>query len=254
MKVTLLFRVLGITIIILFSLFDTLAAESIQPDRPGFSTGTYTVEPGLAHLEFGFQSDYSNNASDADGFTTPLLNFRVGLTSSTELNILWDGWSRERMGGASSTSSSDMMIGVKHRLITEEKYNVSLLSFISLPTGSTEDSGSFSPFLGLLWDYEINSNISAFGTLQFTSFVEDGTRSTNFQPAIGLSFSHTEKLSTYIEYYRDMSLNLSTTDIDMFDAGIAYLLTKDIQIDVNLGVSIDGDSSDFIGAGLAIRF
>ncbi len=40
----------------------------------------------------------------------------------------------------------------------------------------------------------------------------------------------------------------------MFDAGVAYLLTDDIQLDINFGISIDRNSSDFIGAGFAIRF
>lgn len=147
-----------------------------------------------------------------------------------------------------------MFVGAKHRLISEAQYNISLLGFISLPTGDSPDSGELTPLLGLLWDYELSENMGAFGTVQFISFVEDGTRPTNFQPAVGLAFSHTSTLSTYIEYYRDMSLNLSTTDIDMFDAGVAYLLTNNTQIDFNFGISIDNDSSDFIGAGYATRF
>ncbi len=231
-----------------------ISAEPIQPDRPGFSTGTYTVESGVSHMELGFQSEYGNNVGDPDTFTAPLLNFRIGLNTTTELNILVDGWSRERTSTGSVTSSSDLLIGAKHRLIERENYNLSFLGFISLPTGNSPDSGYFTPFVGLLWDYEIKSDISAFGTFQFISFVEGDQRSNNFQPAIGLAFSHTDKIGTYIEYYRDMSLNLSTKDIDMFDAGIAYLLTDNIQLDFNFGISIDRDSSDFVGAGFAIRF
>ncbi len=233
----------------------SLPAETIQPDRPGFSTGTYTVAPGVTQLELGFQSDYGNNNGDPDTFTAPLINVRVGLTPATELNILVDGWSRERTNSGGATSSSDMLLGVKHRLIMAEQYNVSLLGYVSLPTGNAPDSGTLTPFLGLLWDYELDQNITAFGTLQFVSFVEGGQRSNNFQPAVGLSFSHTSKLSTYIEYYRDMSLNIRTArDVDMFDAGAAYLLTDNIQLDVNFGVSIDRYASDFFGAGFAIRF
>ena len=243
-----------IPVILLFALSQVLLAEPITPDRPGFSTGTYTVELGLTHLELGFQSDYGNNAGDPDTFTAPLINVRVGLTPSTELNILLDGWSQERTGSSTVTSTSDMLLGAKNRLVTADKYNLSLLGFVSLPTGNAPDSGNFTPFLGLLWDYEITPDIGAFGTLQFISFVEGGVRSNNFQPAVGLSFTHTDKLSTYIEYYRDMSLNLNTNDIDMFDAGFAYLLTDDMQVDVNFGYSINRDASDFIGAGFAIRF
>ena len=230
-----------------------LQAAPIQPDRPGFSTGTYTVAPGKVNLEAGFQSSYGDNAGDPDSFTAPLINIRTGLTPSTELNLLLDGWTREQSGSDTSISTSDILVGVKHRLLNREKYNLSLLGFVSLPTGNDPDSGNFTPFIGLLWDYEVSEEVGAFGTFQIISFVEDGERSNNFQPAIGLTFSHTDKLSTYVEYYRDMSLNIDTRDSDMFDAGIAYLINDDIQIDFNFGLSIDRISSDFIGAGFAIQ-
>ncbi len=231
-----------------------LQAEPIQPDRPGFSTGTYTVAPGKINVEVGFQSSYGDHAGDPDSFTAPLINVRTGLTPSTELNLLLDGWTREQSSGGSVTSTSDLLVGAKHRLLNRDKYNLSLLGFVSLPTGNAPDSGHFTPFLGLLWDYEVSKEISVFGTFQFISFVEGGQRSNNFQPAVGLSFSHTDKLSTYVEYYRDMSLNIDSADSDMFDAGIAYLLNDNMQLDFNFGISIDRISSDFIGAGFAIQF
>lgn len=248
-------KILCVTLLFFSGQLLAIPADPIQPDRPGFSTGTNTVEPGFAHLELGFQSNYGNNNGDPDSFTAPLVNVRVGLTSNTELNMLVDGWSRERTNSGSVTSTSDMLVGIKHRLFIDEQYNISLLSFVSLPTGNAPDAGKFTPFLGFLWDYALGKNISAFGTLQFVSFVEEMQRSNNFQPAVGLSFSHTDKLSTYIEYYRDISLNIKeASDIDMFDTGIAYLLTDNIQLDVNFGISLDRDSSDFFGAGFAVRF
>ncbi len=102
---------------VLFGLPSTVSAEPIQPDRPGFSTGTYTVEPGLAHLELGFQSDYGNKANEPDILTAPLLNLRVGLTPSTELNILLNGWSRESTGNETNTTTSDVLVGAKYRQV-----------------------------------------------------------------------------------------------------------------------------------------
>lgn len=227
-----------------------LSADPIQPDRPGFSTGTYTVEPGMTHLEMGFQYDYNGKNGEPDVLTTPLVNVRVGINPKTEINILMDGWSRT----SRDTTVSDILVGVKHRLIESDEYNVSVLGYIALPTGEDSKSGYLNPFIALLWDYNLSDSVSAFGTLQVISNIESNQRATNFQPAVGLSFSHTSKLSTYVEYYRDISLNSNTIDIDMFDAGIAYLLTDDMQIDFNFGLSIDNESSDFFAAGVAVRF
>ncbi|NOX08755.1 MAG: transporter [Gammaproteobacteria bacterium] len=78
--------------------------------------------------------------------------------------------------------------------------------------------------------------------------------SNNFQPAIGFSFTHTQKTSTFIEYYNDIAINSDTQKSRVVDAGIAYLLTPSIQLDFNAGFSLDQYSSDFMGVGVAIRF
>jgi hypothetical protein len=232
----------------------SLHAEAIQADRPGFSTGTYTVQPGVRHIEMGVQYDYADHLDEANSYTAPLLNFRMGINTETELNILWDGWSRESSGSQKKTVTSDMMLGIKQRLLSTDDYNISWLGYISLPVGNAPNTGRFSPLIALLWDYNLTDTVSAFGTVQFVSFVEDKKRSNNFQPAVGLSFSHTDKISTYIEYYTDLSLNRGTPQINLFDAGITYLLNDDIQLDFNFAVSTDRRSSDALGLGIAVRF
>ncbi|WP_198265188.1 hypothetical protein [sulfur-oxidizing endosymbiont of Gigantopelta aegis] len=47
-------------------------ADSIQADRPGFSTGTYTVAPGYSHIEVGLQYDKGNNIGERGSYTAPL--------------------------------------------------------------------------------------------------------------------------------------------------------------------------------------
>ncbi|NOX08754.1 MAG: hypothetical protein GXP22_04570 [Gammaproteobacteria bacterium] len=155
---------------------NLLSAEPIQPDRPGFSTGTYTVEPGFSHIEMGIQSDYSNQIGDPDSYTAPLINYRLGLTPNMEFNLLWDGWGLVD-GGRQNNTMNDVFVGIKHRLVVSDSYNISVLGFISLPTGNTADAGHSTPFIALLWDYVITDQILVFGTMQFISFVEDKQRS-----------------------------------------------------------------------------
>jgi hypothetical protein len=40
--------------------FCTYAQEPFAPDRPGFSTGTYTIEPGRVYLELGYVYNFSS--------------------------------------------------------------------------------------------------------------------------------------------------------------------------------------------------
>ena len=216
-------------------------AGLVVPDRPGFSTGTYTVSPDIWQFEAGIQSSYGNEVGDPDSYTAPLFNLRTGLTENTEFNLLWDGFQVVEGQGRDVAYA---MLGIKHRVVESEQYNFSLLGYLSM------QEERLAPFLGLLWDHQLTEGVGLFGTLQFAGSVESGERKANFQPAIGVSFTHTEALGTFIEVYSDIPLDGGRA-ASVFDAGIAWLPREDLQLDFNLGISLDGRSEGFIGAGVA---
>ncbi len=219
-------------------------AGSVVPDRPGFSTGTTTVPPGAWQLEVGIQNSYGSNVGDPDSYTAPLFNLRTGLTGNAEFNLLWDG---VRVVKGQGRDVAYVMLGVKQRLVVSSLYNFSLLGYLSVQ----EDR--LVPFLGLLWDRQLTEGTGLYGALQFASSVESGEQMTNFQPAIGVNFTHTEVLSTFIEVYSGVPLN-GGRSASVVDAGIAWLLRKELQLDFNFGISLDGRGEDFIGAGAAWRY
>ena len=235
----------GSRIAFILMLFPAIGmAGPVVPDRPGFSTGTYTVQPGTMQVEMGIQNSYGRNVGDPDSYTAPLVNLRTGLTDNTELNLLWDG---VRVVTGEGRDVAYVMAGIKHRLVESELYNFSLLGYLSVQ----EDR--LAPFLGLLWDRQLTVKTGLFGTLQLATSVESGVRKTNFQPAIGVNFTHTEALGTFVEVYSDIPLD-GDRAVPVFDAGIVWLPREDLQLDINFGVSLDGRSEDFIGAGMAWRY
>ena len=221
-----------------------VAADSVVPDRPGFSTGTYTVQPGAMQVEMGIQNSFGRNVGDPDSYTAPLLNLRTGLTENMEFNLLWDG---VRVVKGEGRDVAYVMAGIKHRLVESELYNFSLLGYLSV------QENRLAPFLGLLWDRQLTEGTGLFGTLQFAQSIESGERKTNFQPAIGVNFTHTEALGTFVEVYSDIPEDGGPA-ASVFDAGIAWLPREDLQLDFNFGVSLDGRSEDFIGVGMAWRY
>ena len=68
------------------------ADNPIVADRPGFSTGTYTVKPGKLNVELGYQYAFNTNLNNKTTQTLPLLVLRTGLSSNVELDFHWDGW------------------------------------------------------------------------------------------------------------------------------------------------------------------
>jgi hypothetical protein len=181
---------------------------------------------------------------------------RIGISPKAELNLLWDGWNiQDDDNQPSDTFVSDLSVGGKYRLYESEQYNLTALGMISLPVGSRPStSNNVDPLLGLLWDYSLSSNVSLFGVIQGSSFKSDGDRVYDIQPAIGASFSHTEKLGTFIEYYSIIPFDSQLNTQSVIDAGITYLFNKDTQLDVNFGVGLNNASDNFVGFGIARQF
>jgi len=228
----------------------------IVADRPGFSTGTYTVKPGKLNVELGYQYAFNTNAIDRSTQTLPLLVLRTGLSSKVELDFLWDGWNIDDADNQpSDTSVADVSIGGKYRIHESSKYNLTVLGLLSLPIGSSPStSDNIDPLFGLLWDYFLSSQVSLFGVVQASSFKYEGDRVYDAQVAIGASFSHTDRIGTFIEIYSILPSEVKLDDEIVMDGGITYLLSKNVQLDINAGVGLNDSSNNFIGFGIASRF
>ncbi len=223
-------------------------AETIVPDRPGFSTGTYTVQPKKLNVEIGY--NYTKNDQ-----TLPLMVLRTGVTNKLELDVMYDGLDIKHNDQKEYTWSSDLIIGAKYRVYESELYNITLMGLSSLPVDSTHNLSfkNMTPLAAVLWDYTFSENIGLFGTLQGSTYY-DNERIYDFQPAVGASFTHTDKLGSYIELYSVIPSSSTQDTQKIIDGGFTYLINDDIQIDLNGGIGLNQESDDFVGFGVAIQF
>ncbi len=215
-----------------------LGATEVVPDRPGFSTGTYTVQPGVIQVEMGVQHSRLD-----DSWVLPLINVRTGLGERTELNVYWDGVSINR----DQTAAAPLMVGAKRRLVEADRYNWSVLGYLAV------DEGRLLPFIAFLWDRVLTDQMGLFGTFQVQQSFEGGEIQTDFQPALGISFSHTASLSSYLEVYENVSLDTGESAVNI-DGGIAWLMRPDVQLDVTFDLpAFDSDEVTW-GVGFAKAF
>lgn len=230
--------------------------DTIVPDRPGFSTGTQTVKPAVVNVELGYQYSFNNYDSKPSSHTLPMMVLRTGLSDKSELDIQWDGVNVDKEEGQSKvTSKADLSIGGKYKLVENERYNITSLGIVSLPTGTAPStSDSTDPLIGVLWDYSISDSNTLFGTVQASSSKIDDHRVYDTQFAVGSSFSHTEAIGSFVEFYtiEPSKPNLHPTRV--IDGGMTYLLTNDTQLDFSMGIGLTRYSSNFIGFGIATRF
>ena len=102
-----------------------MADDPISADRPGFSSGTYTVAPGRINAEFGYQYSANNHGIDQSTHTLPLMVLRAGFLSDMEIDLMWAGWNIDKVGEQSSTNShSDLTVATKYRLHRGNDFNL----------------------------------------------------------------------------------------------------------------------------------
>lgn len=245
----------SIPLLLLYSI-KLFASEAIIPDRPGFSTGTQTVKQNVVNVELGYQYSFNNYDTKPSSHTYPQMVLRTGLSDVAEFDLQWEGINIDKEEDSSTVrSNADLAIGGKYKLVENEHYNMTLLGIVSLPTGTVPStSDSVDPLVGLLWDYSLSDTTTLFGTVQASSSQIDHNRVYDQQFSIGTSFSHTETIGSFVEFYTIMPSESSLHNTKTIDGGITYLLTNDIQLDINIGLGLNRYSSNFVGFGFATRF
>lgn len=232
-----------------------LATETVVPDRPGLSTGTFTVNPGQYIAEMGVQSNFRRDGNQPNALAIPQLTIRGGVTDKLEWDIISNGAVLSDADGEPAVwSFSDISVGGKYSFVEASNWNLSALALVSLPVGSKEaTSDNVDPLVGLLWDASLSDSVSAFANVLMSSFEAEEGRIHDVQVALGLSFSHSQKVGSFVELFATKPYG-NEPSTALVDAGITYLLKDTVQLDISAGVALNNDTDNFIGAGVAWLF
>jgi hypothetical protein len=222
----------------------TKAENPIQPDRPGFSTGTYTIDPGNIYIEMGYEFNFSSQNIKPNYHKIPQTNIRFGLLPNIEMNITWEG-----LKATNDLKVTDAFgLGAKYRLVQTDDYNISLLGKVDLSDFANDIN--ITPLLGLLWDYELTSHIGTFGVVQLS---HEGLQDFCTEASLGLALPLGKHFHIHGEYFiraypkqSDLSHNA--------DIGITYLITDNIQVDAYYATELTSNAFRHVGFGFATRF
>lgn len=235
---------LGILLLFLAS-YNGLSENPFVPDRPGFSTGTYIVNPGGVYVELGYEYTRYGLSIPFSMMFFPQANIRFGVLPKLELNLEWSGV------GLLDKKLYDFSyygVGAKLSLLRHVDGNLSLLG--NLMFQRSDDLTTLFPYIGFLGDYGINSWLDIFGSV-YLGFWDANENYSAF--AVGLEAATLHNLSLYLEYYSEFDeANLPNTH--HINAGVMYLISPDIQIDTFLGTGLTGHSYWQWGLGLSFRF
>lgn len=235
-------------------LLNAQFGETLSTDRPGQALGANTVGKKTIQIQTGLNSNFIHDDL-SNNYTTILSNtvIRVGLFEQLEINglINWQNDFTDINGESGSTSGiSDTELGVRWFLLENRGaipsigLQGSLLLKAQSPEYARDKMGSR---IVLATGNKINNWLSV-NTNFGLGWNGNGDAPQSIY-VLNFSLGLTNRLGAMVEVYG------SFNEFDAnFDAGIGYLLTNNLQIDLSAGWQGNNQLSDwFIDAGLSWR-
>jgi len=225
-------------------------SQTIITDRPDQTESSSTVDLGSLQIETGILIGFSESDDNSEQqILAPTTLFRYGIVEGIELRILSQ---LESVEDNSNTTFgiSDLEIGTKIQIFKKEGTNteIAFLSHLILPTGSEglsiDKAGTINK---LSISHEFSDNLSLGYNVGYDYF---GEGQGNFTYSIALGIGINDKFGIYIEPYGQL------VDFDVyeasFDAGIAYLVQDNFQLDFSFGTGIN-HTMNYISVGASVN-
>lgn len=229
------------------------APESIASDRPGNAFSALTVGKYLFQAQIG--ADYGGSSFDGGSISDyNLLSsfFRYGLGKSFEISGQVD-YRHDRFSLSKNLNGiSNLGVGLRYNFLRS--------------TGGGPDIGALLTvsFSQVLKDYETTNEVPGliivvqqplpanFGlTVNLGASLVDPERDVSGIYVLNLGYGLSEEVSVFIESYGTFD---NRDFIRNYDAGLAYLLSKDIQLDFYAGATeYQKVFSYFASLGVSIR-
>jgi hypothetical protein len=215
--------------------------QPISTDRPAIAASSTVVPQGSFQMENGFL------VSNSHTFDGPETTLRFGVTATTELRFSAPDYYYE--GGF-----GDISIGMKQQLGPAAGFDVSLIVFLSLPTGAkAESSRGYDPGLQLPWSRKLSDNWTAGGQVALYWPTEAAGRNLTGESTFLLDRQLTKPMDAFIEYAGDFPQRGGPRNL--LHIGGAYKITPLQQIDFHVGFGLSAATVDhYIGIGYSFRF
>ena len=227
---------------ILISCVNTLFSQKISTDRPSNTDNSSTLIKNLLQIESGvLKSNLFKTNPREINYTTPTLQLRYGLTKNIEIRILEEfGFSQfvpDTFGIIEQTLGlNSFQLGTKIQIFKKESspFEFALLTQFVIPKLTNENTSLINT-TKLLGSYKIKNNLNlgfSFGYNNNFSIKNNGLLA--YSLLVGNNIG--SKTAVFFELYGNDSRNKFFQNCD---AGIAYLIKENLQIDFFIGTGIN---------------
>jgi hypothetical protein len=237
--------------------------DAISTDRPDFVESSQVVGKGRFQLETSVQWERDRHADpQTRTLSTPTL-LRIGIGESTELRIETDGRNIVRTSGEGTVAGyADTALGLKWHLADQQGEgfgapSLGVLLHADLPSGSSNFRGhGVRPSLRLAAEWDLAGGYS-FGVMPGLAQErdDDGRRYGYGILAATFGKEFNERVRGFVELAAPQIARAGHGGTQAsFDTGLAYLVNKDVQVDVALTHGLNRRTPDLsLGLGLSIR-
>jgi hypothetical protein len=240
--------------------------EAIATDRPDFVESSDVVGKGRFQLETSVAWERDRQGGMKTRLTSTPTLLRIGAGEDWELRFETDGRLRLRAEEAGVTTRqsgwSDVSVGVKwHQRDGNEETGTPGLGWllhVDVDSGSSAFRGQgLRPSLRFVAEWEFAGGWS-LGVMPgvYRDRDEDGQHFVGGILAATLGKSLTDKLRGFVEVSgQQLAASKHGGSVVTFDTGLAYLLDRDLQVDVALSRGINRNAPDLAWTvGLSARF
>lgn len=236
-------------------------SDYLSSDRPGIADSSEVLGPGRWQIEAGLAREARRSGEDPvrTAFLPTLL--RRGLNEHWEVRLESDvrAWMRDT-DGARTQAYAPFSAGFKYRFMEAVGTGPSLAAIarITPPSGSrglrtrrtTADVRVAADWqLGEKWS--LNPNIG--GAIDED---DEGRRFSAALLAVTLAYKPVPTMELFVDTGAQKPEARGAGSAVVYDAGIAYLVSRDTQVDLSAGRRGTGSTPprSFVAAGLSVRF
>jgi hypothetical protein len=228
-------------------------------DRPDFTESSEVVGHGVLQVETGFtfESDRSDQVISRS-ITTPSMLLRFGVGPRVELRFGGDGFLRSWTNVPSMpavSGYSDVEIGVKVKFLAGDRFDMSVIPIVAVPTRNAHySSGTYDTTVKLTWAAELPRDFSLSGNLNVARLSDDLGRFS--QTAVSASLGHDlgAGWGGYWEGYVFAPMERDTGAGWTVNTGVTRGIGSNMQFDIEAGRGVSAAAPDwFVGFGFAVR-
>jgi hypothetical protein len=217
-------------------------APAIATDRPAVTESSVVVPQGALQVENGLL------ATDSDAHYVldfPETDLRYGLLANTELRLSLPDY----YDGVGADGFGDSAMGVKQQLGPVAGFDLSVVGFVSLPTGArSETSHRYDPGVQLPWSHGLPWDLTLAGQLAFYWPTVNHLRDRTSEATVLVDRQLTPPWDAFIEYAGDFPVRGGSDQL--LHVGTAYKLGPHHQIDLHAAVGLSPAAPrSFVGIG-----